>query len=665
MNLEEKEKEKKNEKETEINQNNNNPNESKNSQDIVEEMKYKYRILNKFFKLEDLKNKEKQSRLQDELVLETAKKPAFFFMRNESKNEIRYKPVTTFCDRYRTKECSSLYKKYVDLNGFKNEKINIKTETEMLPSNFEDIISRIELIEIKNNIKTNRNLLPDLTKNIISIKHHLKTEENDYKKSNLFVKIRDNNTKKSLITKKNKNHTFSSLNNKNKDFFLSKNDAYIGLKKNKNNKRPMTSKYDRKYYIDNNINNNEKYEEEANHSFIKNQEGGDLNLDNSKKIIKLRNRNSSINKFNKNLSCLTTTFKSYSKSISKQGNKKDDGLLQKIEKQVLNPDSFFFNYNNEKSEFKTTKQIINRILNDGNIIDNYIKSEGQVKEEVFHKFDREEILLKLAEKLNKKKSKMKKIRLKDKPLDLEDAKHLFLEDEQLFKIKLSKIKNKYARDFFREVHNKIAKKIRLNLNDRKRLVELNKLNPKKYSLKNLNRLTGVNSRAIGEWKSNYHEICEQSNLNCCRVKKPVETPLSAFDNEILRYIDRLREEKKAVSSDMIIAKMIQLNPNLKDSKKKTLQQRVYRFLERNNYSIRKASHMGQPLPSKSLDLFLDFFREINRKRHKLGIFDSKDDHDRIVNIDETPIYFEMTSDKTINKKGAIKNDRTSNNENCR
>jgi hypothetical protein len=207
------------------------------------------------------------------------------------------------------------------------------------------------------------------------------------------------------------------------------------------------------------------------------------------------------------------------------------------------------------------------------------------------------------------------------------------------------------REFFMEMHDKVVRKMRLNLSDRKKLVELNRLDPKKYSLKNLNTLTGVRAKTIGEWRTNYTEICEQSNLKSCRVKKPVETPLTLFDNEILRYIDKLREEKKAVTSNMIIAKMIQLNPDLKDSKKKTLQQRVYRFLERNNYSIRKASHMGQPLPSKSLDLFLDFFREINRKRHKLRIFDSKDDHDRIVNIDETPIYFEMTSDKTINRKG--------------
>ena len=464
MNLEEKVKKK------EIIKNKNNSNGLKDSQDIIEEMKYKYRILNKYIKLEDLKNKEKKLRFQDDLASDTTEKPAFLFMRNESKNSIGYKPVTSFCDKYRSREFSSLYKKYVDLNGFKNEKINIKTEAEMIPSTFEDIMSKLEFTDIINNLKTTRNLLkhnvPNFSKNPISIKHHIKTEENNYKKPNLLLKVRDNNnifeiyTKNLLKTKKNKNHTFSALNNKNKDFFLSKNDSCIGVKKNKKNKRPTTSKYNRKYYIDNNLNNNENNEKE-NHSFSKNQEGKDLQLNNSKNSNQWRNRYSSNNKFNKNSSCLTTTFKSYSRSSSKYGCKKNEGLLQKIEKQVLNPESFFFNVNNEKNEFKTTRQIINRIVNDGKIIDNYIKNDGQVKEEILHKVDREEILLKLAERLRKNRTKIKKKKLKKKRLNLEDDKNLDLEDEQIFEIKLSKIENKYAKEFFREVYRQILSEKRL------------------------------------------------------------------------------------------------------------------------------------------------------------------------------------------------------------
>jgi len=53
-----------------------------------------------------------------------------------------------------------------------------------------------------------------------------------------------------------------------------------------------------------------------------------------------------------------------------------------------------------------------------------------------------------------------------------------------------------------------------------------------------------------------------------------------------------------------------------------------------------------------MDLFYDFFRDIIRKRQQLGVYDTDADLARIVNIDETPIFFEMTTDKTYNKKGA-------------
>lgn len=84
---------------------------------------------------------------------------------------------------------------------------------------------------------------------------------------------------------------------------------------------------------------------------------------------------------------------------------------------------------------------------------------------------------------------------------------------------------------------------------------------------------------------------------------------------------------------------------------RALQSMCYRILQKNNYSLCRSSHLGQPLPSKSLDLFYDFFRDVIRKRQQLGIYDNDVDYDRIVNIDETPIFFEMATNKTYNKNG--------------
>jgi DNA-binding transcriptional MerR regulator len=208
-------------------------------------------------------------------------------------------------------------------------------------------------------------------------------------------------------------------------------------------------------------------------------------------------------------------------------------------------------------------------------------------------------------------------------------------------------------EFLNECLYKHIKKMPLTLNDRKKIVEINFHDPKKYSIHRLAKLTGVQRKTIRIWKMTYNEICEQQDLSITRIKKAGRNySFSDKELELINFIDKLREEKVAVTSNMIIAKMLQLKPELKDKSMGALQRMCYRILQKNNYSLRRASHLGQPLPCKSMDLFYDFFRDIIRKRQELGIYDTESDLSRIVNIDETPIFFEMTTDKTYNKKGA-------------
>ena len=469
----------------------NNFNISKESNErINKETKAKLKILNKYFKLEKLKHQEKISRLQDEFI-DPIEKPGFYFMRNESKNKSsEYKPVTNYCNTYRKKPFSTLYKKYVELNGFRNNNIIKKTETEVSPNNFEDIISAIELKDINNNLSTRRHLLNKKNHLYLNLNNKINLYENE-KSKNKYLNSEGNEKRKKVInnitknilnvsrinkikllkTKKNKNFTFSSFNEK-KDF--SKNSIIEDKKK----KMSSTSRNEKKNYInktsENNKNSNYIYKnlkiERDNSSTNSNSNTKNLKLNLNLKInknIKYIIRNSNLNSSNRNLSCYTTTFKSFSKSISKYGKKSN--IFKKIEKQVLNPDSFFNiknnNYKNniEKTEFKTTNQIINRIINDGKIIDNYILNNGIVKDENYHKIDKEKILLKLAEKLRKNKLKKEKLKFRE---------HKKLTDEEIFAEKLSKVEPKFAKKFFREIYKKILfdKRI-LNKHDKDILIE--------------------------------------------------------------------------------------------------------------------------------------------------------------------------------------------------
>ena len=123
-------------------------------------------------------------------------------------------------------------------------------------------------------------------------------------------------------------------------------------------------------------------------------------------------------------------------------------------KKKLNHDSFFIKRNNNsnlksynqrfnKSELKSSN--INRIINDGFVIDKYIKSNRLKTRKTPKKTDKERILLKLEKRLkainNKKRKEYKK-------------KNDNLTDEEIFSKKLSLVPG-FAKKFFRDIYNRI------------------------------------------------------------------------------------------------------------------------------------------------------------------------------------------------------------------
>ena len=225
--------------------------------------------------------------------------------------------------------------------------------------------------------------------------------------------------------------------------------------------------------------------------------------------------------------------------------------------------------------------------------------------------------------------------------------------KNLESIQMDEEKEDESLEYLNECLYKHIKKIPLTLNDRKRIVEMHLSDQKKYSIHRLAKLTGLQRKTIKIWKMNYDSICEQENLNISRINKQGKSySFSDKEMQLVGFIDKLREEKITVTSTMIISKMLQLKPELKNKSMRALQSMCYRILQKNNYSLRSTSNLGQPLPSKSLDLFYEFFREIIRKRQQLGISDSEEDLDRLVNIDEIPVIFVMTTDQLYNKIGA-------------
>ena len=121
-----------------------------------------------------------------------------------------------------------------------------------------------------------------------------------------------------------------------------------------------------------------------------------------------------------------------------------------------------------------------------------------------------------------------------------------------------------------------------------------------------------------------------------------------IEEQLIKFILECRHQQIALNSHEIITKAQSLTDVLEGKSYKSLMQWCYKFLNRAGFSIRKPTHIGQPLKEDSYALFDRFIFNIITFRKEMEIFE---DLNRIGNVDETPIWFDMTYNTTIAKIG--------------
>ena len=94
-------------------------------------------------------------------------------------------------------------------------------------------------------------------------------------------------------------------------------------------------------------------------------------------------------------------------------------------------------------------------------------------------------------------------------------------------------------------------------------------------------------------------------------------------------------------------------PSLKELTYKSIHNRCYRFLQRNELTLRAVTHIGQTIKNNSSEAMANFILYCQDAIKKLNI-KIPEDLNAIGNVDETPVFFEMYQNKTIAKIGAKK-----------
>ncbi|KAF0702431.1 hypothetical protein AaE_015936 [Aphanomyces astaci] len=164
---------------------------------------------------------------------------------------------------------------------------------------------------------------------------------------------------------------------------------------------------------------------------------------------------------------------------------------------------------------------------------------------------------------------------------------------------------------------------------------------------------GLPSGQLSRWIKNIAQLklaaAQRPGRLTVNPGPPVKNP--DVEAQVLVYYDTLRESDIAVSTTMLTMKVLSIDPTFHEVLPKRLSHWVYAFLNRQGLSIRRPTRKGQKLPNHLKEIRDDFVRSLQGRFSVFGtVADAR--WSRVVNMDETPVYFEPDVHTTIAPKGA-------------
>ena len=132
-------------------------------------------------------------------------------------------------------------------------------------------------------------------------------------------------------------------------------------------------------------------------------------------------------------------------------------------------------------------------------------------------------------------------------------------------------------------------------------------------------------------------------------KPGVDPKTKDIEKDLVLFIKHARELEISIGTNEIIIEAYRLMPELKELSYKFIHKWCDRFLLRHGYTLRKVTYIGQPVRDDASDMIIKFILDIKQKKIDCNI---NDNYQLIANMDETPVWFEMFMNETIERIGA-------------
>lgn len=162
------------------------------------------------------------------------------------------------------------------------------------------------------------------------------------------------------------------------------------------------------------------------------------------------------------------------------------------------------------------------------------------------------------------------------------------------------------------------------------------------------RALGVPESCVRDWRKQRDRI-----FNCKATRKGFSGPqrgrFPVLEDSLADYIKELRINQLPVSSDIVKAKALQLarQYNIPRDRFKASRSWIQKFFKRKGFSLRRRTSICQKLPESYEEKLIAFQRFVINLRLS---------HDYLLgqmgNADQTPIFFDMPSNYTVESTGA-------------
>eukprot|EP01022_Parablepharisma_sp_SALTPOND_P014365 TRINITY_DN1946_c0_g1_i2.p1 TRINITY_DN1946_c0_g1~~TRINITY_DN1946_c0_g1_i2.p1 ORF type:complete len:598 (-),score=38.42 TRINITY_DN1946_c0_g1_i2:314-1894(-) len=159
---------------------------------------------------------------------------------------------------------------------------------------------------------------------------------------------------------------------------------------------------------------------------------------------------------------------------------------------------------------------------------------------------------------------------------------------------------------------------------------------------------GCEPKSIRNWRAQEEEMRGSTKKSTRRLLHPGgQTKYSAIEGDLYDWIISKISRRKPVTTSVIIAHMRQSYSQVAEKTDNALSCFLRRFLKRNLLVFRKPTHEGQALPSNFQAATKEFQQEVATE-----VLDKRVTPDRVVNMDETPLYFAPSISHVVAEKGA-------------